>query len=115
MAYKPQHRKDFVLGHSHLFIQQPDKWITQLFKIGQEISAFPDKAYDWDSTILVPVEDAPAFMDQICDHNVLPRYTDLLEIKSKLEALIKEMERIDHDDQRGTLGYLKDALEGIND
>lgn len=91
MAYKPQHRKDFVLGHTHLFIQQPDEWITNLMEIGQEVRPFPDAAYDWDNTILVPVEDAPEFMDQICNHVELPRYTDLLEVRNALEHVIERL------------------------
>jgi len=114
MAYKPQHRKDFVLGHSHLFIQQPDKWITQLFEIGQEIRPFPDGAYDLDSSILVPVEDAPAFMDQICGHNVLPRYTDLLNVVNDLKALYAKEEPSAGIPEYHIFDKIKAILEGHN-
>jgi hypothetical protein len=109
-----KHRRDFVLSKGHYFIQQPSEWDTSHFELGQEIRV-ADGAWDVQSHITVAVDDAPDLMDQIADYHVLPRYTDLLEIKSKLDALVKEMDRVDRDDQRGTLGYLKDALEGIND
>lgn len=115
MAYKPQHRKDFVLGKSHLFIQQPDEWVTDLFELGQEIRPFPDAAYDYDNTIFVPVESAPDLLDQICDYNVLPRYTNLLEIVEGVKALYAKEEPSAGIPEYHIFDKLKAILEGRND
>jgi hypothetical protein len=108
------HRKDFVLDKEHYFIQQPSEWETSRVQLGQEIRV-ADGAYDIESHITVAVESVPALMDELADYHVLPRYTDLLKTVDAVRAMVKEMERMDRDDQRGTLGYLRDALEANND
>lgn len=85
------HRKDFVLGKEHYFIQQPSEWETSRIQLGQEVRV-ADGAYDVESHITVTVDDVPDFLDQIADYHVLPRYTDLLEKVTKLEELVERSE-----------------------
>lgn len=85
-----QHRRDFVLSKNHYFIQQPSEWDTSHFELGQEIR-IADGAFDIQTYITVAVDDAPDLMDQVADYHVLPRYTDLLEIRSALEHILDRL------------------------
>jgi hypothetical protein len=104
------HRTNFVLGKGHYFIQQPSEWDTGNVRIGIE-HRVADGAYDSESYITVPVEDIPALMDQIADYIVYPRYTSLLEMKSRLEDLLREKERVAGPEDYEYLKLLRGILE----
>lgn len=105
---QPPHRNNFVLSGKHYFIQNPSEIETGQFRLGIE-HRIAAGAFDVESFVTVEVEDAPDLMDRIADFNVLPRYTDLLDMHQRLmnltESAIRYDERLDNK-------LVRDILEG---
>lgn len=105
---QPPRRDNFVLSGNHYFIQNPSEIDTGHFRLGIEHRVAAG-AFDVESYVTFEVEDAPDLMDRIADFHVLPKYTDLLDMRQRLLDLTETAVKYD---ERMNNQLVRDILEG---
>jgi hypothetical protein len=80
------------------------------FVLGLE-NRMGDGAYAFNTSIEFDNDEAPDLMDRIASFNGLPTYTGLLKTTDKVNALVKELERMDRREDRHVLEALRGILE----
>lgn len=81
------------------------------FVLGLE-NRIGDGAYMFSTSIEFDNDEAPDLMDRIAEFNELPKYTDLLAISMKVDDLLKDMDRMDQQNDLYARRKLRDILKG---
>lgn len=102
---KPCHYFLKRIGNMAQGVTKPDTFVLGLeHRMG-------DGAYAFNTSIEFDNDEAPDLMDRIATFNDLPTYTGLLKTAAEVNALVKELERMDRPEDRRILETLRDILE----
>jgi len=97
----------WVSGESHYFLKHNSPG-RPIFALGLE-HRIGDMAYIFDTSIEFDDDEAVDLIDRIASFQDLPTYSELMDVSSKLNALLLETERMDRPEDR----YFRDKLRDI--